>query len=299
LLANPAFAHWTIVHGYFLVMGGFVLEDLQGKPLHPAIPGRHGMEWSDFVFPSITEKQIRDRSKGDALTKAIVLAQLVWFLAQCIARGASGLPLTELELITTAQALFCILIYAAWWNKPLDITCYEPVSRSNDTKEKRFGNWKPPSGILQEATRFFASSIRLEQSPRVPTFFSGSYFSGPDGPILMMVYLAGTIFGGIHCVAWNFYFLSRTEQLLWRICSAYVAASTFLALIWNLGAFTDVWMTKYFHIIVIAQTILAGLGMLVYAAARLTLLFLSFYALRDLPPDSYLTVRWTKFLPHL
>jgi hypothetical protein len=116
-------------------MGGFILEDQEGTPLYPAVPGLSNMEWADFVFPRVSEKQLRDRSKGDAFTKAVVIAQLTWFLTQCIARGVKHLPLTGLELVTAAHTVLTVLIYAAWWDKPLDVACYIPVLRSDAARE--------------------------------------------------------------------------------------------------------------------------------------------------------------------
>jgi hypothetical protein len=36
--------------------------------------------------------------------------------------------------------------------------------------------------------------------------------------------LGGTIFGGLHCLAWNFHFPTHTEALGWRICSVATTA---------------------------------------------------------------------------
>jgi len=72
-------------------------------------------------FPSISEDEIRDRSKADALGKALAIIQTVWFVAQCIARTrVPGLILTELELVTVAFAVLNAFMYFLWWNKPLN-----------------------------------------------------------------------------------------------------------------------------------------------------------------------------------
>lgn len=49
-------------------------------------------------FPTITEDEINDKSKGDALSKCIALLQLSWFIAQIITRAVQGLAITEIEL---------------------------------------------------------------------------------------------------------------------------------------------------------------------------------------------------------
>ena len=78
-------------------------------------------------FPSITEEEIKDRSKADSLAKGIAVLQTTWFIAQCISRTAQGLITTEVELITLAFAALNGVFYFLWWNKPLDVKCCVPV----------------------------------------------------------------------------------------------------------------------------------------------------------------------------
>jgi hypothetical protein len=301
IVANPALAHWTIVHGYFLVMGGFVLEDLQGIPLHPAIPGKHNMDWADLIFPHVSEKQIRDRSKGDAFTKLVVLVQLSWFLTQCIARGVKHLPLTELELVTTAHVILTVLIYAVWWDKPLDVACYVPVSCSGSAKEKKFNGFDSQPRTMERFIDFFISVNELSQTAQVPTFFSGRLHHPEEGTSLLAIeYAIGAIFGSVHCIAWKFDFSTHTEKLLWRISSGIItgyAGAAFSTVVFTLVLenFLDSW--EVFAKLAGSRTLLFGLP--VYIAARLILLFLALFTLRDLPPNAYLAVRWTTFLPHM
>ncbi len=59
--------------------------------------------------PNITEAEIKDHSKGDIISKTVVILQTTWFIAQCIARWTTKLSVTELEIITLG---FC----NAQWN---------------------------------------------------------------------------------------------------------------------------------------------------------------------------------------
>ena len=79
-----------------------------------------------FEFPRITAAEIKDRSKGDGLSKLIAVLQTSWFILQCIARGSQGLALTELELVTLAVASLNAITFAFWWSKPL--SAQEPVN---------------------------------------------------------------------------------------------------------------------------------------------------------------------------
>lgn len=53
------------------------------------------------------------------------------FIAQTLGRLATGHPITLLELNTFLHALCCLAIYAAWWQKPLDIKDPTPVEVSS------------------------------------------------------------------------------------------------------------------------------------------------------------------------
>jgi hypothetical protein len=109
-------------------MGGFMLYDgnIARRPLQlEELEEMHNegqVEW-----PKITESEIQDRSKGDTLSKGIVILQTSWFLGQCIARGTTGLAITELELMTLAFASLNIVTYFFWWNKPVDVRYPELV----------------------------------------------------------------------------------------------------------------------------------------------------------------------------
>jgi len=117
-----------MTHGFFLGMGGFALykgdEELGTltKEMFEELEAA-----GEIVFPSITREEIEDRSKGDPLTKALVVLQTLWFITQSIARGATGLALTELEVLTLAFCGLNGVMYFFWWYKPLDVQCHVPV----------------------------------------------------------------------------------------------------------------------------------------------------------------------------
>ena len=119
---------WTRAHSFFLIMGGFTLYEGE-KPVR-VLEAKDLEELSEagkIEWPTITKEEIADRSKGDYLSKAIVLFQTTWFVGQCIARGAYHLTVTELEVVTVAFASLTGVIYYLWWNKPLDVRCSIPV----------------------------------------------------------------------------------------------------------------------------------------------------------------------------
>jgi len=86
-------------------------------------------------FPRISKAEIEDKSKGDAISKGFVILQTGWFVTQCIARGAQGLPITELELVTVAFAALNFVVYVLWWDKPLNVQRGVRVYKKRITEE--------------------------------------------------------------------------------------------------------------------------------------------------------------------
>lgn len=116
---------WTITHGFFAQMGGFMFCS-DGRPIQVSEtynPSQAIDQIKAGVLdaPRITAAEIQDRSKGDFLSKAIVVIQTSWFVAQCIARWSARLPVTELEIVTLGFATLNALTYALWWNKPQSV----------------------------------------------------------------------------------------------------------------------------------------------------------------------------------
>ena len=129
---------WTMTHAFFIIMGGLSLHDEQGTPLRILEPNElESLSKAGRIkWPSITEAEIQDRSKGDQLSKGIVLIQTSWFVTQCIVRGAYKLEVTELEVTTLAFTTITGVIYYLWWNKPLNIRCSIPVYLLKDDEKE-------------------------------------------------------------------------------------------------------------------------------------------------------------------
>lgn len=103
-------------------MGGFILSE-RGRPIEL-------QDQSDLIAnikkgiidpPSITEEDIEDRSKGDSISKTLIIFQTTWFIVQCIARWSIRLPVTELEVATLGFAILNGITYGLWWRKPQNV----------------------------------------------------------------------------------------------------------------------------------------------------------------------------------
>ena len=115
---------WTRTHSHFIQMGGFMLYEgnIAKGVLSPARFSELLRE-GKIEFPTITLKEIEDRSKADGFSKTIALGQTLWFVAQCLARTAQHIDLTLVELLTLSLAVLNGVIYFLWWHKPLDVRC--------------------------------------------------------------------------------------------------------------------------------------------------------------------------------
>ena len=113
---------WTKTHGHFIQMGGFMLFD--GNVAKGVLSPQ---KLSEFLklgvieFPTITLKEIEDRSKVDGFSKTIALGQALWFIVQCLAKRAEHLDLTPVEQLTLSFAVFNGVMFLLWWHKPLDV----------------------------------------------------------------------------------------------------------------------------------------------------------------------------------
>ncbi|KAF8637194.1 hypothetical protein AX16_010853 [Volvariella volvacea WC 439] len=111
----------------------------------------------------------------------------------------------------------------------------------------------------------------------------------------------GILFGAIHLIGWNFEFSTTIELWLWRASSlALTVVPLFLAIAYAFLVVHERQSIDFFEDVAMVFLIPATfLGAPLYFAARIVLLFLSFFALRALPDSAYQNVKWTEYLPHI
>lgn len=170
-------------HGHFLIMGGFTYFDGEVESV---------LDFNQFCrllgsdnrtpeisFPTITAEEIQDKTRGDFLSKAIVVLQSLWFIVHCSARGIQGIALTELEVVTLALASLNGGMYYFWWDKPLGVK--EPIKlyrKGKEPAEKIIGDWQErnvscatfckyskPCIITGAHSDFFARQLGSETCP--------------------------------------------------------------------------------------------------------------------------------------
>ncbi|KAF5310084.1 hypothetical protein D9619_010538 [Psilocybe cf. subviscida] len=117
-------------------MGGFILYE-NGYPVKVLdyVDLAELLQAKVIDPPTVTERDLQDRSKGDTTSKAIVVLQTMWFVLQCIARVPRRLPLSELEVVTLAFVVMNVAIYTVWWNKPQGVEMAICVPLKNTEKK--------------------------------------------------------------------------------------------------------------------------------------------------------------------
>ncbi|KAF2758485.1 hypothetical protein EJ05DRAFT_510406 [Pseudovirgaria hyperparasitica] len=132
---------WTLTHGFYASMGGFVVDldshDMSDKPKFLRNSTRLTLTPKGILLlarcgylPSIRREEIEDKSKTDGLGKFLACGQALWMTAQVIARLANNLPITLLEVTTLGHVLCALILYSFWWYKPRWIA--EPTRLDGD-----------------------------------------------------------------------------------------------------------------------------------------------------------------------
>jgi hypothetical protein len=257
---------WTETHSFFVLMGGFMLY-VNDEPYHTLSPDNLlKMAQSGCIgVPKLSARQIRDRSKGNMISKGLVILQVTWFVLQLTSRNIYHFETTQLEAGTLAFAVLNFITYAVWWNKPLDVQCPYPVYWTLSGSKPEDSYFDEHVCVLPSCTAevhcacFSVYPKSAFQLPLLDTimipfhqllgsmvnFTSGKYrvvtFDGSNELddlsriiILFAGYGMATVFGGIHCIAWSFAFPTYQEQILWRMCAIGIILVPWLGLLLNI-----------------------------------------------------------------
>jgi hypothetical protein len=290
--------------------------------------------------------EIQDRSKGNFISKAVVIFQTSWFVMQCITRGVRGLPITELELATIAFASLNLVICVLWWDKPLNVQCGVRVYRKRITDSPvddghviaTAGFWvalgsalsKLPAAIVDGPSRdenddspwllrvllwpvvkpieIIADRDQYRVGRRIDTFYPYKWNQYQVNLLTFTIVITGlaSAFGGIHCIGWSFTFPSSTEGTLWRVTSISITSIPIVVSLClsvfdsdSFDDFRDWWNDYVPEMIQLLIALFLLLPLFLYILSRLVLLILTFITLRSLTPETYYTVHWTSFIPHI
>jgi len=289
-------------------------------------------------FPRISKAEIEDKSKGDAVSKGLVILQTGWFVTQCIARGAQGLPITELDLVTIAFAALNFAIYLLWWEKPQNVQRGVRVYKKRRTEEPvddgdveaTVGFWvalgdalsdlptaivRGPSINRREFDSWLARvltwlvfkplyvmvSYRDNEAyeKRVDTFYPDKWVTASSSFLIFLVVAITVAFGGIHCIGWSFNFPFDIERTFWRVTSLSITGVPILfPPLTLLGEQVDKGILKERFGDFFLEMTFV-LPLSLYALSRLALLVLPLLSLRSLPPAAFHVVHLTLIISHV
>lgn len=233
---------WTLVHSYYAQMGGLLYNPRFWKyPIFLTacqLTSRWKWDWENggtdehpLTRLVLSEKDIQDKSKADWLAKGLALLQVTWFVLNVMVRRATGLLITQIEIATVAFAIMAVFIYLANWWKPKDIS---------ESTRLIFRNLNEhgPNQVYDRRESFLNRLLHPGTQPEVWLWRVPNDFVWLEGDTPLLHYLMGgssLIFGGLHCLAWNFEFPTQAELFCWRIASLMSAVLPVVALAINAG----------------------------------------------------------------
>jgi hypothetical protein len=264
-------------------------------------------------LPDVPLKEIEDKSKGDAFVKGTAVTQVLWLVIQVIARGARRLPVSQIEIAAIAFAACTLLTYTFSWAKPQNVTVANLATKQAISKDqiKAMGNMQMENIQTGYNGASWSKSLiirrKIDIFKPIPNDAEFDYLPGSTffTWIDVGMVVAGTIFGSVHLIAWNFHFPTLIERLLWKLSAVYLAAAlpvfyVFAFVFERLGLLkgffsNSVPLSTFKNLV---SKLMVSLPMLSYIVARLCLLVLVFRCLFFLEPEAFVTT-WAKEVPHL
>jgi hypothetical protein len=285
-------------HGFFFTMGGFVSADGH----HPIVRQTQLQQNPGYVplMRGVRAEDIKDKSKGDGISKGFALVQGLWFMTQTLSRIGRGI--TQLEVATLAFQIVTFFVWLLWWDKPLDVQ--QPILLQVQPHIPVVPPVQAPPGwrsrILQMVVAVFLGGFPdfvPDSSTSVPALWSTHGTEKENSHLISvgMQTIAGTLFGATHFLAWNAHFPTPVERKMWRGCSVFVTVLACALTVFYIPMMKRKARSIYWTILDVAFLI----AIPVYIAARLVLIGLPFSTLRDLPPVAFALVQWTKHILHI
>ncbi|KZV83031.1 hypothetical protein EXIGLDRAFT_843264 [Exidia glandulosa HHB12029] len=222
---------WTLRHGFYASMGGFALAPTAHSPRRTLLSEDVAriMKASPHRLPDISDDDIGDRSKADAVTKALLCFQMVSFCAACAARllhRPARLPLTLLEISTLSHCLCAMIAYMVWWEKPHDV-CQQTLMIIPDDDSDR--DTRSLSG-----KQHLRSPVAVERSRSPELSVAGAMLNhlttgAEESDIgLIAIFILPVLYGLPHLLGFWQDFPSEAEEICWRIATVAVVSCTLL-----------------------------------------------------------------------
>ncbi|CZR67162.1 uncharacterized protein PAC_17061 [Phialocephala subalpina] len=270
-------------------------------------------------MPNISSQELQKLDRGDKLAKVLALIQITYLIVQLIARRVLGLPSTQLEIAALAFSASSLVTYVLYWSRPQGVDSVHVI------KAKKLPDDSLLWHISDRGPAYLWTNPRTgsrldEELDLVPLPNDGANFGRfiSHGvaerlfkmlgrnleivPLAVGAVVGGTLFGGLHCLAWNFQFPTLDERLAWRVCSILTSSlpivSLMLMVFWLRMNPRDALLRRnespVSRFIVGSSLIIL---LLTYILARLFLMVEIFRSLFYLPPEAFIDT-WSGNFPH-
>ena len=334
------FKTWTLEHGFYANLGGIMLDapDYQTFPINASqlcyLVENKYVDFSQETTARI-QKDIHDKDKNNGFTRLITILQVGWFVLQFIGRVAQGLAVTTSELTTIAFVACTLPTFQCWRKKPADVQTagiFLIPNISLDMILRRAGESNldrayrktpldfaddPPLivpvyypilwrlGMGKDRGKKFVDHLSNDRiTPLKCDREDWSRWMQWSIMIEQIFRLWVVAYGAVHLAAWNFFFPTNAERIIWLVSSSAIA---FLSLGYVVGASTVAqskllsWLKvpDETHTSASIHSVILYLGgTSIYILARLLLIAESLAGLRALPATTYNSVIWQNF-PHI
>jgi hypothetical protein len=257
-------------------------------------------------LPEIPEKDINDKSKGDAFIKSIAVIQVLWLIIQISVRAQRNLPISQLELAVSGFCFCAIFAYAFQWSKPQNVTTPILIQLPTPLIREEIKRLR----VYQEPTNWFLSAVPTSLKYRIldPPPNHIMYTEGPLGQETKVmtwlnfgIVIAGVAFGALHCAAWDFSFATPTDLFLWRISavgSTVLLPPFYLWLLLYQVIEEQRLSARNYILSMLGHGLLIFLFSLAYVLCRLCLIVLMFRSVFYLPPSAFIAT-WSSEFPHV
>lgn len=234
------YPQWTIRHGFFTDMGGFLFIPRDSKPFPITSKHLHWLVSRKYLpFPEVTLKEIWDKSKQDTVAKLISFFQIGYLILQCLGRVGQGLVITTLELSALAIVVCSLATNFCWLRKPAGVMThvrlYSEMSMGEILTDA--GNaelpWKQtPLDFVDDLGPSWALNVqpfmKMPVGPHerpIPRF-GNDRLPNLHGAQKALLCFASLVYGAIHLAGWNFMFPTQLERILWRASSMFIFVNT-------------------------------------------------------------------------
>jgi hypothetical protein len=255
---------WTINHGFFADMGGFVLESPDYPPFPIDSKQVHYLVTNGYIaYPPISKTNITEKNEKNTFMRLVTIAQTLWFFINAAGRWAQGLPMTTIELTTLAFICCSLGTFFLWAHKPTieleasrvvvpllpPMTVSTIISKQPPSTRDRIECLLTPLSFIQRhkwtwklywsyGISFF-QLIGISFTPKhrpVTRIPNDTFPAVTTWPLMFMIILFQLMFIGIHIAAWNFHFPTPKERLLWRMSTSAMLVA--FVLYWSADQFS-------------------------------------------------------------